>query len=209
MARSYKRDKNGRFSSTGGGGGKLGKSAKNEGARAKYKEASSKARATEKEFGGNSPAAGSKFAKRQIAGAKSGLTRVAQNLRGGAKGNLGASKPSAPTKAAARPKKAAAKAAAPARSRRAPLPRGMDGPQRQTKASAVSTNSAMARLSEGKTLKGKGNNPTARAERNLERGLAAKGKKARKSEATAKRAIDYMASRGTLGKRSNGTKKRK
>jgi hypothetical protein len=104
MARSYKRDSRGRFSS---GGAKLGKSAKNEGARAKYKEASSKARATEKEFGGNSPAAGSKFAKRQIAGAKSGLTRVTQNLRGGAKGNLGASKSSAPTRAAARSKKAA------------------------------------------------------------------------------------------------------
>ena len=109
MARSYKRDKNGRFSGAGGGGGggKLGKSAKNEGARSKYKEAASKARATEKEFGGNSPAAGTKFAKRQIAGAKSGLTRVTQNLRGGAKGNLGASKPSAPVKAAAKPNKPA------------------------------------------------------------------------------------------------------
>jgi hypothetical protein len=66
-----------------------------------------------------------------------------------------------------------------------------------------------ARLSEGRRLKGKGNNPTARAERNLERAMTSKGKKARKSEATAARAIDYMAKTGKLGKRSNGTKKRK
>lgn len=98
MARSYKRDKNGRFAGGGGGGGKLGKSAKNESARAKYKDASGKARAIQKEFGGNSPAAGSKIATRAIAGAKSGLTRVTQNLRGGAKGNLGsASAKSTPT----------------------------------------------------------------------------------------------------------------
>jgi hypothetical protein len=120
-------------------------------------------------------------------------------------GSTGASSPS--KKAA--PKKAAAKTAAPARSGRASSPRGMDGPQRRTKASVVSTSNAMARLSEGRRLKGKGNNPTTRAERNLERGLVGTGKKARKSEATAKRAIDYMASKGTLGKRSNGTKKRK
>jgi hypothetical protein len=40
MARTYKRDKNGRFSSGGGGGGKVGKSEKNAGARAEYKSAS-------------------------------------------------------------------------------------------------------------------------------------------------------------------------
>jgi len=100
MARSYKRDKNGRFAG-GGGGGKLGKSAKNEAARAKYKAAASNARSAEKAFGGNSPAAGTKFGKRQVAGAKSGLTRVTQNLRGGAKGNLGASTNAAGPKRAA------------------------------------------------------------------------------------------------------------
>jgi len=89
MARTYKRDQNGRFSSGGGGGGKLGKSAKNEKARKAYKEASSKARSAAKEFGGNSPAAGSKFANRQIAGAKSGLTRVTKKLHGGTANNVG------------------------------------------------------------------------------------------------------------------------
>ena len=88
MARIYKRDSRGRFSGT-GGGGKMGKSVKNEKARAKYKEAASKARSAERNFGGSSPAAGTKFGKRQVAGAKSGLTRVTQSLRGGAKGNIG------------------------------------------------------------------------------------------------------------------------
>jgi hypothetical protein len=67
----------------------MSKSAKNEGARAKYKAASSKLRSVEKEFGGNSPAAGSKVASRAIAGAKSGLTRVTKGLRGGTAGNIG------------------------------------------------------------------------------------------------------------------------
>lgn len=106
MARSYKRDKRGRFAST-GGGGKIGKSSKNTTARAKYKEAASKVRAAEKAFGGNSPAAGTKFGKRQVAGAKSGLTRVTQNLRGGAKGNLGAAKPAKAKKSAGKAPKAA------------------------------------------------------------------------------------------------------
>jgi len=121
MARSYKRDKNGRFSGGGGGGGggakaaggsggKMGKSAKNETARAKYKQASTKARIAEKEFGGNSPAANTAFGKRAVAGAKSGLTRVTQNLRGGAKGNLG----SAPVKST--PPKAKSSGATPAKS---------------------------------------------------------------------------------------------
>ena len=91
MARTYKRDKNGRFAGS-GGGGKLGKSAKNEAARAKYKEAASNARSAQKEFGGNSPAAGSKTAARAIAGAKSGLTRVTKGLHGGTAGNLGRTK---------------------------------------------------------------------------------------------------------------------
>jgi hypothetical protein len=142
MARSYKRDKKGRFAST-GGGGKLGKSEKNEKARAKYK-------------------------------------------------------------AAATPK-----ASAPKTRRQPSSPRGLDGPQRRTSASTVAKADANARLSEGRRLKGKGNNPTARAERNLERAMAGKGRKARKSEATAARAIDYMAKTGKLGKRSNGTKKRR
>lgn len=97
MARTYKRDSRGRFAAT--GGGKMGKSAKNESARAKYKKAAGKLRSMQREFGGNSPAAGSKVARRAISGAKSGLTRVTQNLRGGTKGNIGA-RP-APTKAVA------------------------------------------------------------------------------------------------------------
>ena len=98
MARTYKRDQNGRFSSGGGGGGKLGKSAKNESARAKYKAASGKARAAEKDFGkgANSVASAGpgakKYAARQVAGAKSGLTRVTKSLHGGSKGNVGRTK---------------------------------------------------------------------------------------------------------------------
>lgn len=100
MARNYKRDQKGRFSSGGGmgGGGKMGKSAKNEKARAKYKAAAGKARAAEKDFGKGAKSVASsgpgakKYAARQVAGAKSGLTRVTQNLRGGAKGNVGRTK---------------------------------------------------------------------------------------------------------------------
>jgi hypothetical protein len=110
MARNYKRDSIGRFSGT-GGGGKVGKSAKNESARTKYKQASSKLRSAEKAFGGNSPAAGTQFGKRAIAGAKSGLTRVTKNLRGGAAGNIGSqASAKASTKKAV---KAPAKRAAP------------------------------------------------------------------------------------------------
>lgn len=75
-----------------------------------------------------------------------------------------------------------------------------------TAASVVSEHNALTRLGAGRRLRGKGNNPTARAERVLERGLSSTGKRARKSEATAKRAIDYMASQGTLGKRSKRRK---
>lgn len=75
-----------------------------------------------------------------------------------------------------------------------------------TAASVVSEHNALTRLGAGRKLRGKGNNPTARAERVLERGLSSTGKRARKSEATAKRAIDYMASQGTLGKRSKRRK---
>lgn len=75
-----------------------------------------------------------------------------------------------------------------------------------TAASTVSEQAALARLGSGRRLRGKGNNPTARAERVLERGLSGTGRRARKSEATAKRAIDYMASQGTLGKRGKRRK---
>ena len=115
MARSYKRDSRGRFSST-GGGGKLGKSAKNDKARAKYKEASGSARAAIKQANAakrTGSANEQKFWNKQAAGAKSGLTRVTQNLRGGAKGNLGAkaaAKVAKPAKASKPAAKAAAKA---------------------------------------------------------------------------------------------------
>lgn len=134
MARSYKRDKNGRFASTGGGGS---------------------------------------------GGGKKG---------GGAKS----------------PKSAAKKTAAkPAKSRKPSFKPTRKG---ATAASTISEQAALARLGSGRKLRGKGNNPTARAERVLERGLSSTGKRARKSEATAKRAIDYMASKGTLGKRGKRRK---
>jgi hypothetical protein len=113
MARSYKRDSNGRFAGGGGGGGrggKMGKSVKNVAARAKYKNAASKLRSLEKEFGGNSPAAGSKVAKRAIGGARSGLTRVTSNLtgkKGKAPKASAAAKPAANQVAAGRAAKAA------------------------------------------------------------------------------------------------------
>jgi len=107
MARRYVRDKRGRFASKGGGAsaGKMGKSEKNTKARAKYKEASGKARAATK-FASSiskSKGAGSKDAKffnRQAAGAKSGLTRVTKGLRGGKSGNLGATTKKASSKRA-------------------------------------------------------------------------------------------------------------
>jgi len=118
MARRYVRDKRGRFASKGGGAsaGKMGKSEKNTKARAKYKEASGKARAATK-FADSitkSKGAGSKDAKffnRQAGGAKSGLTRVTKSLRGGKSGNLGA------TTKKASSKKVATKKAAPAKSK--------------------------------------------------------------------------------------------
>ena len=136
MARSYKRDKSGRFASTGGGGG-----------------------------GGSSKKSG---------GAKS-------------------PKPAAKKPAAKKPAKSSKPSFKPTR-------------KGATAASTVSEQAALARLGSGRKLRGKGNNPTARAERVLERGLSSTGKRARKSEATAKRAIDYMASKGTLGKRGKRRK---
>jgi hypothetical protein len=83
MARNQKRDSRGRFSSS----GKVGKSAKNESARAKYKEASGKARELTKMASNvaSNPKASAKekaFWNRQAGGAKSGLTRVSNNLSG-------------------------------------------------------------------------------------------------------------------------------
>lgn len=196
MARNYQRDSKGRFSGT-GGSGKIGKSAKNVKARAKYKEAASKLRETEKIFGGKSSA----VAKRSIAGAKSGLTRVTKNLRGGMAAKAGSPKPAQPKAAASTPKPKTKPAAKPKAAAKPKTPRGMDGPQRRTKASTIAAADANARLDAGRRLRGAGKNPTARAERNLERGMVGTGRKARKTEATAKRAIDFMATQGTLGKR--------
>jgi hypothetical protein len=102
MARTYKRDSKGRFAST-GGGGKLGKSAKNEGARAKYKAASSNAREmakTAKAVAANpkSTAKDKAFWNKKAGGAKSGLTRVSNNLSG--KGKKKSAKSSAGVEAA-------------------------------------------------------------------------------------------------------------
>jgi hypothetical protein len=111
MARSYKRDKNGRFAGSGGGGGKLGKSEKNEGARARYKRSKQNLDAAKDVYGGNAPGAKTKGAKREIGAAKSGLTRTTKNLQGGASrqgsfkdlGKGGAApKASAPKKAASK-----------------------------------------------------------------------------------------------------------
>lgn len=93
MARSYKRDSQGRFSGGGGGGGKVGKSAKNEGARAKYKKASGEAREAARGM-----AAATKrgkvdaLYKAESKRTKSNLTRVTNQLTGksgkkGAKGS--------------------------------------------------------------------------------------------------------------------------
>lgn len=133
---------------------------------------------------------------------------------GGKKG--GASKAPAATasKKSGGKKKAASKAPAATASKKGKAASGAKSrkpdfkPNRKgaTAASVVSEHNALTRLGAGRKLRGKGNNPTARAERVLERGLSSTGKRARKSEATAKRAIDYMASQGTLGKRSKRRK---
>ncbi len=92
MARRYVRDKVGRFASKGGGskgkGGKMGKSAKNTKARAAYKKQSGKLREMKKL--NNQMKAGSKssqkYWKKQLGGAKSGMTRVTNRLAGKGKG---------------------------------------------------------------------------------------------------------------------------
>ena len=76
MARTYKRDKNGRFSSTGGG------------AKAAYKNARSNARAearTAQEF--PTPAN-----KKRAASAQGSLTKLTKSMHGGTAGNIGRTK---------------------------------------------------------------------------------------------------------------------
>jgi len=83
MGRKYVRDKGGRFASKGGGtrgkGGKMGKSAKNLKARSTYKAAASKLRKKQSGIGINTKK-GSAAHRKQIGGAKSGLTRVTNKL---------------------------------------------------------------------------------------------------------------------------------
>ena len=251
MARTYKRDANGRFAGGGGGGGgkrgggkkasggkafsgrkgKVGKATAGRTAKAKYKAAAGKARAAESTFGGKfketAGPKGKRYASRQVAGAKAGLTKVTKGLRGGKTGNIGrtksderrsatqaysgalgrqraqvaASRPAPKASTATASKKG--KAAGGAKARKPDFKPKRKG---ATAASTVSEQAALARLGSGRRLRGKGNNPTARAERVLERGLSGTGRRARKSEATAKRAIDYMASQGTLGKRGKRRK---
>ena len=111
MARRYVRDKIGRFASHGGGGGsfggggKVGKSAKNVKARASYKKASGKLREMKK-FD-NQMKAGSKssqkYWKKQLGGAKSGMTRVTNRLtnKRAAKAKVSSKRERAATKAKA------------------------------------------------------------------------------------------------------------
>ena len=90
MGRRYVRDKIGRFASSGGGGsfgggGKIGKSAKNVKARAAYKNQAGKLREAKKAASGaakGGDARRSAYANRQLGGAKSGMTRVANRLAG-------------------------------------------------------------------------------------------------------------------------------
>ena len=107
MARTYKRDKNGRFAST-GSGGKLGKSEKNEKARARYKKSKENVEATKAVYGGNAPGAKSKGAAKAMGAAKAGMTRTTKNLQGGAS-RQGSFKDLGKGKAAASTKKAASK----------------------------------------------------------------------------------------------------
>ena len=123
MARRYKRDKIGRFSGGGGGGigskskgGKMGKSSKNTKARAKYKDSQLKVKhaqgmkkVTDNSRGG-SKSAGGKFASRQVAGSKSGATRVKRGLQGGKKNLQGSFKGLSKSAAKAKPRQSSATA---------------------------------------------------------------------------------------------------
>lgn len=124
---------------------------------------------------------------------------------GGKKGGK-SPKPAAKKPAAKKPAKAAPSDATGKKGAKSRKPDFKPKRKGATAASTVSEQAALARLGSGRRLRGKGNNPTARAERVLERGLSGTGRRARKSEATAKRAIDYMASQGTLGKRGKRRK---
>lgn len=124
---------------------------------------------------------------------------------GGKKGGK-SPKPAAKKPAAKKPAKAAPGDATGKKGAKSRKPDFKPKRKGATAASTVSEQAALARLGSGRRLRGKGNNPTARAERVLERGLSGTGRRARKSEATAKRAIDYMASQGTLGKRGKRRK---
>ena len=124
---------------------------------------------------------------------------------GGKKGGK-SPKPAAKKPAAKKPAKAAPVDATGKKGAKSRKPDFKPKRKGATAASTVSEQAALARLGSGRRLRGKGNNPTARAERVLERGLSGTGRRARKSEATAKRAIDYMASQGTLGKRGKRRK---
>jgi hypothetical protein len=77
MARSYKRDSKGRFAST-GGGGKLGKSAKNVGARAEFKAASRDVRVRAKQASDANTRGGVSKASRVRAGERLGTARTAK-----------------------------------------------------------------------------------------------------------------------------------
>lgn len=84
--RKYKRDSKGRFSSGGGGGGKLGKSAKNTGARAEYKAA---ARQTRVAAGMQSRATDKVGAGKRLAAARTAQLKTQLKL-GGKKKELAA-----------------------------------------------------------------------------------------------------------------------
>lgn len=85
MARTYKRDSKGRFAST-GGGGKVGKSAKNTGARAEYKAA---ARQTRVAAGMQSRATDKVGAGKRLAAARTAQLKTELKL-GGKKKELAA-----------------------------------------------------------------------------------------------------------------------
>lgn len=107
MARTYKRDTFGRFAGGGGGGGKLGKSAKNSGARAKFKEAASRLRDATKTAQKQTARMGAPNAEGRgyLKAARASMTRTTNTLTG----RNAASRPAA-RPAASRPAPAAASA---------------------------------------------------------------------------------------------------
>lgn len=107
MARTYKRDTFGRFAGGGGGGGKLGKSAKNSGARAKFKAAASQLRDATKTAQKQAAKAGAPNAmgRGYLKTARANMTRTTNKLTG-----RGAASRPAAGPVAARPASAAASA---------------------------------------------------------------------------------------------------